>query len=39
MKAMKAIRNILGTVGLLYAGYVFVVSMKDVRRYIRISTM
>jgi hypothetical protein len=39
MKAMKAIRNILGTVGLLYAGYVLVVSMKDVRRYIRISTM
>jgi Family of unknown function (DUF6893) len=39
MNAMKTIRNILGTVGLLYAGYVLVVSMKDVRRYIRISTM
>ena len=39
MTAMKAIRNILGTAGLLYAGYVIIVSVKDVRRYIRISTM
>ena len=39
MKAMKAIRNIVGTVGLLYAGYILIASMKDVRRYIRISTM
>jgi hypothetical protein len=39
VKAMKILRNILGTVGLLYAGYVIVASMKDVRRYIRISTM
>jgi hypothetical protein len=39
MKAMKTIRNIPGTVGLLYAGYVLVASTKDVRRYIRISTM
>ena len=38
MKAMKVIRNILGTAGLLYAGYVLLASMKDVRRYIRIST-
>lgn len=39
MKAMKTLRNIVGTVGLLYAGYVLIASMKDVRRYIRISTM
>jgi hypothetical protein len=39
MKAMKTIRNIVGTVGLLYAGYVLLASIKDVRRYIRISTM
>jgi hypothetical protein len=39
MKAMKALRNILGTAGLLFAGYVVIASMKDVRRYIRISTM
>jgi hypothetical protein len=38
-KAMKILRNIIGTAGLIYAGYVLVVSMKDVRRYIRISTM
>jgi hypothetical protein len=36
---MKTIRNIVGTVGLLYASYVFISSMKDVRRYIRMSTM
>jgi len=36
---MKILRNIIGTAGLIYAGYVLVVSMKDFRRYIRISTM
>jgi hypothetical protein len=36
---MKVLRNIIGTAGLLYAGYVLIVSMKDVRRYIRISNM
>jgi hypothetical protein len=39
MTVMKAIRNILGTAGLLYAGYVLIMSVKDVRRYIKISTM
>jgi len=39
MRAMKTIRNIMGTVGLLYAGYILIASLKDVRRYIRISTM
>jgi hypothetical protein len=39
MAAMKVLRNIIGTAGLLYAGYVLIVSMKDVRRYIRISNM
>ncbi len=39
MKAMKAIRNIVGTAGLLFAGYIFLASVKDVRRYIRINTM
>jgi hypothetical protein len=39
MKAMKVLRNILGTAGLLFAGYVLLASVKDVRRYIRISTM
>ncbi len=36
---MKVLRNIIGTAGLIYAGYVLIVSMKDVRRYIRISNM
>jgi hypothetical protein len=39
MEAMKVLRNIIGTAGLIYAGYVLIVSMKDVRRYIRISSM
>ncbi len=39
MKAMKILRNIVGTAGLIYAGYVLMASLKDVRRYIRISTM
>jgi hypothetical protein len=39
MTALKVIRNILGTAGMLYAGYVLIASVKDVRRYIRISTM
>jgi hypothetical protein len=39
MKALKTIRNMLGTAGLLYMGYVLVASMKDVRRYIRICMM
>jgi hypothetical protein len=38
-KAMKTLRNIIGTVGLIYAGYVIITSMKDVQRYIRISSM
>jgi hypothetical protein len=39
MKAMKTFRNIVGTVSLLYAGYILIASLKDVRRYIRISSM
>jgi len=39
MKAVNIIRNILGTARLLYAGYVLIASVKDVRRYIRINTM
>jgi hypothetical protein len=36
---MRTLRNIIGTVGLIYAGYVLVVSMKDVKSYIKISSM
>jgi hypothetical protein len=36
---LKAVRNVVGTVGLLFAGYVLVASLKDSLRYIKISTM
>ena len=39
MKALKGIVNIVGTAGLLLGGYIFVKSLPDLRRYIRISTM
>jgi hypothetical protein len=39
MGTLRVVRNLLGTVGLLYAGYVFIASLKDARRYIRISSM
>jgi hypothetical protein len=39
MCALKAIRNILGTVALIVAGYVLLESLTDARRYIRISSM
>ena len=39
MKAIKTIIAIVGNAGLLYAGYVLILSMPDVRRYIKISTM
>ena len=39
MRTLKAFRNVLGTAGLLFAGYVFLMSVKDLRRYIKISTM
>jgi hypothetical protein len=39
MKAIKTIIAIVGNVGLLYAGYVLILSAPDIRRYIKISTM
>jgi hypothetical protein len=39
MKAIKTIIAIVGNVALLYAGYVLILSVPDVRRYIKISTM
>jgi hypothetical protein len=39
MRTFGAVRNVLGTAGVLFAGYVFLMSLKDFRRYIRISTM
>ena len=39
MNAVKVVRNVLGTAGLLFAGYVFLMSLKDAARYVRISKM
>jgi hypothetical protein len=39
MRAVKIVRNMLGTVGLVFAGYVFLLSLKDAARYVKISTM
>jgi hypothetical protein len=39
MTTLKVVRNLMGTVGLLFAGYVFLASLKDARRYLKISSM
>ena len=39
MKTLVVARNILGTVGLLAAAYVFVKSMPGIVRYVKISRM
>ena len=39
MGVLRGVRNVLGTVGLLLAGYVIIASLKDSLRYIKISTM
>ena len=39
MKTVKMLRNLMGTAGLLFAGYVFLTTLPDLRRYLRMSTM
>lgn len=39
VKTFRALRNIVGTVGLLFAGYLFLECIPALRRYIRIITM
>ena len=39
LKTLIALRNIMGTAGLLLVGYVFFKSIPDLRRYIKISRM
>jgi hypothetical protein len=39
MTALKIARNVMGTAGLLFAGYIFVMSLKDSWRYVKISRM
>jgi hypothetical protein len=39
MRAFRLVPDVLGTAVLLFAGYIFLVSLKDVWRYVRISNM
>src|SRR5580704_1701882 len=39
MNTLRVVRNILGTAGLLFAGYVFLTSIRDTRRYLKIRAM
>jgi hypothetical protein len=39
MSVLKIARNVVGTAGLLFAGYIFVMSLKDSWRYVKISRM
>jgi hypothetical protein len=39
MSAFRVVRNTLGTVGLLFVGYVVAMSFKDSLRYLKISRM
>ncbi len=39
MSTLKAVRNVLGTAGLIFAGYILLASLKDAGRYIKISSM
>jgi hypothetical protein len=37
--ALQVITTVMGAAGLLYAGYIFLNALPDLRRYIRISSM
>jgi hypothetical protein len=39
MSTVKVARNVIGTLGLLFVGYVVLTSLKDSWRYIKISSM
>jgi hypothetical protein len=39
MRTLKILRNVLGTASLMFAGYVLISSLKDARRYVKISSM
>ena len=39
MGALKVIRNVIGTAGIVFAGYIFLGACKDIGRYIRIIRM
>jgi hypothetical protein len=39
MGAFRILRNVIGTAGMVFAGYIFLTSIKDAGRYIRLSRM
>ena len=39
MSVLKIARNVMGTAGLLFARYFFVMSLRDSWRYVKISRM
>jgi len=39
VRTTKALRNVLGSAGLIFAGYILINALWDVKRYIRLSTM
>jgi hypothetical protein len=39
MRALKIARNVVGSAGLVFVGYLFLNALPDLRRYFRISTM
>lgn len=39
LSTLKVLRNIVGTAGLIFAGYVLIEGFIDSKRYLKISTM
>jgi len=39
VRILKSFRNAVGTAGLVFAGYIIIASLRDARRYIKISLM
>jgi hypothetical protein len=39
VSALQMISSVIGVAGLVFAGYVFINALPDLRRYIKISTM
>ena len=39
MAGLQAMTTVVGAVGLVFAGYIIISSLPDLRRYIRISSM
>ncbi len=39
LTTLRIARNVAGSVGLVFAGYIFLVSLKDALRYVKISRM